>query len=348
MTNAVYQSFVQDSGGELSSIVHSGLESGTWYWRVRPEYPRNFAGTPQVSRTGSFRIRRAESLAQPLPQLPPERGGFYMEDQKERLWFSWKQEEDAASYTFLLSRRGDLRDPLIREQVRDNYFAYDLKSGVLGPGEYYWGVYQTGPGGGDSTPSAARRVVIMAGPPPEIPLRAETGPAAGEGPGEQVPAAAASPEAASPAAASPAAASPEAASPEAASPAARPEPAPPLPAPGGLRPAPGYTLTEDIILRDRQIAFSWNAVPGASSYVFILYQTENGGRREILRRAQNETRFTLTDLAVLDAGTFIWRVESRSGRAEQGGGAAESGFTVNIGETQASQGMESGVMFGTE
>jgi hypothetical protein len=80
----------------------------------------------------------------------------------------------------------------------------------------------------------------------------------------------------------------------------------------------------------------------------MLYQAENGGRREILRRIQNETRFTLTDLTILDAGAFIWRVEPRSGLAEQGSEAAESGFTVNIEETQASRGLESGVMFGTE
>jgi hypothetical protein len=82
--------------------------------------------------------------------------------------------------------------------------------------------------------------------------------------------------------------------------------------------------------------------------VFTLYQEENGGRREILRRVQSENRFTLTDLAVLDTGSFIWRVEPRSGRAEQESGAAESGFSVSIAETQASQGLESGVMFGTE
>jgi hypothetical protein len=340
MTNPRYQGFVQDSGGEVSSIVHSGFESGTWYWRVRPEYPRNSEGSPQASRTGSFRVRRAESLTTPLPQLPPERGSFYLEDQKERLWFSWKQEEDAASYTFLLSRREDLQDPFIREQVRDNYYVYDVTSGVLDPGEYYWGVYQTSSEGGDSLPSAARRVVIVAGPPPET-LPPETSPRV-----EIPPQAGPDPAARE---TRPAEASPPG---ETAPPAARPDPAPrplpPLPAPGNLRPPSGYALTEDLILRDRQIAFSWDAVPGASSYVFTLYQTENGGRREILRRAPSENRFVLTDLAVLDTGSFIWRVEPRSRAAEQRGEAAESGFTVSIEETQASRGMESGVMFGTE
>jgi hypothetical protein len=115
-----------------------------------------------------------------------------------------------------------------------------------------------------------------------------------------------------------------------------------------MRPVSGYILTEEIIVRDRQVSFSWNAVPGASSYVFILYQIENGGRREVLRRSQSETRFTLTDLAILDAGTFIWRVEPVSRTAEQKSEAGESGFAVSIQETQASRGQESGLMFGNE
>jgi hypothetical protein len=107
-------------------------------------------------------------------------------------------------------------------------------------------------------------------------------------------------------------------------------------------------LTEAIIVRDRQIAFGWNAVPGAASYVFTLYQAEPNGRREVLRLTQNDTAFTLTDLTVLDRGTFIWRVEPVSRTPGQGGEASESRFTVSIEETTASRGQESGVMFGNE
>jgi hypothetical protein len=362
MTDPFYQSQVRDSGGELSSIVFSGLDAGTWYWRIRPEYPRAYEGTVQVSRTGSFRIRRPESLAVPLLRLPARQGNLYLEDIKEEAYFSWKQEEDAVFYTFLLSRREDLSDPFIKERVRDNYFACDLKNGKFAPGQYYWGVYQTDAGGLDSAPSAARMVVIMAGPPPEglvsteaarpavveTPRPAEAGipaadsPPAVPAPAEKVRPAAAQDEARNPV---PPAAIPGA-PPKAALPA---EPAlPPLPAPGNMRPPSGYILTEEIIVRDRQVSFSWNAVPGALSYIFILYQAENGGRREVLRRGQDETRFTLTDLAVLDAGTFIWRVEPVSRIAEQKGEAGESVFTVNIRETQASRVQESGPMFGNE
>jgi hypothetical protein len=319
MADSFYRVQVQDSGGSLASIVCSGFEAGTWYWRVTPEYPRNYTGTAQPSQIRSFRIERTESLGVPVQQFPVEKKSLYLEDAKQEVYFSWKQEADAASYTFLLSRRENLTDPLIKQRVSDNYFACNFKGG-LSAGEYYWGVYQTDMNGRDSVPSAARSIVVVAGPPPENSFTAETpgnspsSKALESGPG---PAALASASA-------------------------------PLPAPDNLRPAPGHVLTESVIIRDKQLAFSWNAVSGASSYVFILYQGSGGGRREVLRRILNEPRFTLRDLAVLDAGTFVWRVEGVSSPEGQKNGGAESSFTVSIAEIEASEGQESGVMFGTE
>jgi hypothetical protein len=356
MADPLFQSRVEDSGGEVSSIVFSGFEEGTWYWRVRPEYPRNHEGTARASPAGSFRIRRTEGLNAPAPWFPAPRGSLYLEDKTGETCFSWKQEADAVSYTFLLSRREDLSDPLIKEKVRDNYFIYSLKNGGLAPGRYYWGVYQTGAEGGDSARTAARSVFFVAGPPPENP---ELSPPEAAAPMPETAAAVAEtflappqaaplPEAAVPPEAAPAIAELPAAA-ETRPAAARPGPSlPPLPAPANMRPAPDYVLTEEIIIRDRQMSFSWNAVSGASSYVFILYQEENGGRRELLRRTQSETGFTITDLTVLDAGTFIWRVEPVSRTAGQAAEAGESGFSVSIAEIQASRGQESGVMFGNE
>jgi hypothetical protein len=335
MTNPFYQSHVQDSGGDLSSIAPGGFESGTWYWRVRPEYPRGYEGTAQASRIGSFRIGRAESLAAPLQYLPPRQGSLYLEDEKGEAYFSWKQEKDAASYTFLLSQREDLSDPLIEQQVQDNYFAYDLKEGSLVPGQYYWGVYQTDSDGVDSDLSVVRSVVLIAGPPPETrTAAAEPAPPSGEGPAA---AGRGAPPEPSPGTRTAAA--------EPAPPESQPEILP-LPAPGNMRPASGYILSEDIVIRERQISFSWDAVPGASAYVFILYHVENDLRREVFRHTQSETLFTLRDLSILDVGTFIWRVEPRSRIPEQESRGGENVFTVSIEETQSSWGQESGVLFG--
>jgi hypothetical protein len=336
MANLFSQVQAQDSGGDTSSIVHSGFEEGTWYWRVQPEYPPDFKGAGQLSQTGSFRILR-KGLETSTQLSPGQDSRLYLEDKKNDVYFSWKQEADAVLYTFLLSRNEDLSNPLIKQKSANNYFVYNLESGNLSPGQYYWGVYQTDINGNDSASSTGRSVFIMAGAPPErTTASAQTAPVT------------AVTEAAQPNAGETGV---QTAPQDAGQNAGQPEPAaavPPLPAPGNMRPAAGYTLTEEIIVRDKQIAFSWNAVAGASGYVFILYQAESGGRREVLRRTLSETRFTLTDLAVLDAGNFVWSVEPQARQAGQKSETGESSFAVSIGEVQAAQGRESGVQFGTE
>jgi hypothetical protein len=123
----------------------------------------------------------------------------------------------------------------------------------------------------------------------------------------------------------------------------------PLPAPRNLRPAEGYTLTEEIILRDRSVAFSWEQVPGAAGYTFVLYQNEGGIRREILRRtALRAPSFTLTDLTVLDAGEFVWQIEAEGDSAGRRSEAATNRFRVSLGEIEAAESRESGVMFGRD
>lgn len=55
-------------------------------------------------------------------------------------------------------------------------------------------------------------------------------------------------------------------------------------------------LTEEEIIRSRQIAFSWAAIEGASGYTLII--THRG--QEIFRQTPlRETSYTLTDLAIL-------------------------------------------------
>jgi hypothetical protein len=104
-------------------------------------------------------------------------------------------------------------------------------------------------------------------------------------------------------------------------------------------------LTEAVILRDKELAFSWGPVPGASGYTFTLYQNEVGTRREILKRtALRSPSFTLTDLTLLDAGEFTWQAAAE--RAGQAGETAENSFLVDLGQVEASEGRESGLLFG--
>jgi hypothetical protein len=337
----------------------------------------------------------------------------YLETYRRDSYFTWKPEDDAAYYTFLLSQQEDLSSPLMRKQERDNYCAFNVRDAGLAPGQYYWGVFQTDMEGNNSALSQAQTLVVMAGAPPEPAARAEIAPrpavpavpepeqAAPEpAAASAAPAAAAPPEPAARAESAPRPAVPAVPAPERAAPAtpaaaappgraaraeiapqpavpavpaperAAPEPAAapaipapvvpaaaapppaalqPLPAPRNLRPAEGYTLTEEIILRDRSVAFSWEQVPGAAGYTFVLYQNEGGIRREILRRTALRTpSFTLTDLTVLDAGEFVWQIEAEGDSAGRRSEAATNRFRVSLGEIEAAESRESGVMFGRD
>jgi hypothetical protein len=422
LENPLFSATVQPTGGDTVSIVYSGFPAGVYYWRVTPVYPRDYTGMAQNSAVASFSIEQADLLAAPQTQERTET--VYLEANRQDSYFTWKQEDDAAYYTFLLSRQEDLSDPLIRKQERDNYHVLNAREEGLAPGRYYWGVFQTDMGGNNSAFSQAQTLIVMAGAPPEhtarpestapspVPAQEETAPETPAAPispatalsertpsperTAPVPQAApitpaavpserrAQPESAPrPVSSAPARPAPEtpppinrsvvaappeqraqpASTPQPVSPApARPVPetpppsispaaaaSQPLPAPRNLRPAEGHTLTEEIILRDKRIAFSWEQVPGAAGYTFVLYQNEGGTNREILRRTALRTpSFTLTDLTVLDEGEFVWQVEAESGGAGQRSESAASRFRVSLGEIEASESRESGVMFGRD
>jgi hypothetical protein len=116
-------------------------------------------------------------------------------------------------------------------------------------------------------------------------------------------------------------------------------PVPLLPAAANRRPADGARITETDLKRDRRIVFSWDPVPGATGYLFTLEREQ--GTVLIHEGPLAETNFALEDLALLDVGTFIWRLEAvmtepagerREDTEEifQRGEAAENRFTLDF------------------
>jgi hypothetical protein len=134
-------------------------------------------------------------------------------------------------------------------------------------------------------------------------------------------------------------------------------PVPPLPAAANRRPADGARITEADIKQDRRIVFSWDPVPGATGYLFTL---EGEPGTVLLREGPfAETGFVLEDLALLDVGTFIWRLEAvmtepvRERREDTGeifrrGEAAENRFTVDFVRPDIPALPEPGVLYGRE
>ncbi|MDR2701687.1 MAG: hypothetical protein LBB72_04580 [Spirochaetaceae bacterium] len=106
-----------------------------------------------------------------------------------------------------------------------------------------------------------------------------------------------------------------------------------LPAPGGRSPAAGYRIGVEE-LRARRIDFTWNQVPGANGYILTIYRQSTNGLQQIIRTDLiNRTRWTLTNLGILDNGSFVWQVEavnSRGNTIEQRGRTADNLFILNI------------------
>jgi hypothetical protein len=79
------------------------------------------------------------------------------------MYFSWKNEAEAWSYTIRISANGDLSDPLIAETVPDNFYVYQTGLGTIKPGQYYWGVLQTDTEGNNSAFSPVRSFTAVEG-----------------------------------------------------------------------------------------------------------------------------------------------------------------------------------------
>lgn len=108
-----------------------------------------------------------------------------------------------------------------------------------------------------------------------------------------------------------------------------------LPAPGNMLPPNGHRIGIEELKKERDIQFSWSAVPGANAYIFTLYQETANGRRLIIQNApDSRTGWTLANIGILDRGTFVWRVEpvnvDRDGAVKQRGSTGENTFTLDI------------------
>jgi hypothetical protein len=110
-------------------------------------------------------------------------------------------------------------------------------------------------------------------------------------------------------------------------------PIPPLPEAANRRPVDGQVIGGAELRANRRIVFSWDAVAGATGYLFTLENADTG--TILMRRGPSaETSLTLEDLSFLDVGTFIWRLEAvlaePSGEIVQRGETGENRFTIDF------------------
>lgn len=162
MLNPIYSADVT-----TNSVMYSGLTEGAWYWQVRPVFPDGFSAetTMASTRPSPFRVERTAGLTAAELLSPTNGNTLTARSDGNDLFFSWKNEEEATSYTVRVSASRDMSNPVITQQTRNNFFTYSPRENVLQEGQYFWQVsYQDSEGfAAPVSPSWAFTVSI---PPP--------------------------------------------------------------------------------------------------------------------------------------------------------------------------------------
>jgi hypothetical protein len=312
--------------------ANTALGAGTWYWRLM------YQNT--VLSSGQFTIVdvEASALASPI-----KNSLFRSQKDPPAVRFEWQPLEYASYYILEAALTPDFQNPLITKQTAAASFVEQVPQA----GTWYWRVKPVFPslfeGSADFSQTSSFRIELI--DEPEI-IAVATGSANNtERQGSSPSSASSAPSAAESALVEKRISSsvtlvlPEA-EPEAEvvrEPETKPEATPVfLPEAKNLLPANGHRIQFEDLRVTRRIDFSWSPVAGANAYIFTLYHQIGGGqrRRVIQTDPLQRTRWALSNLSILDRGTFIWEVEAininRRGRIERRGLVAENTFIIDI------------------
>jgi predicted nucleic acid-binding Zn-ribbon protein len=123
-----------------ASILYSGITEGAWYWQAIPVFPEGFeVGTAMSpTRPSPFHVEKIMDLSAPELVSPMSGDILIAKSDGSDLFFSWKSEPEAASYTVHISNSRDMSNPVITKQTRDNFFIYSPRENILQAGQYFW------------------------------------------------------------------------------------------------------------------------------------------------------------------------------------------------------------------
>ena len=109
-------------------------------------------------------------------------------------------------------------------------------------------------------------------------------------------------------------------------------PIPLLPVPGRIVPARGFTFGPAELRDITALRFDWDAVPGATQYIFELYKGTD--TEPMAYSTQAERTFAIDDLSVLENGDYRWTLKAQAYDAnhelEQDGTTLESRFKIAL------------------
>lgn len=128
-------------------------------------------------------------------------------------------------------------------------------------------------------------------------------------------------------------------------------PVPVLLSPELVSPAEAFVMGPDYLRKNRNIVFNWNAVSGATDYIFTLYKKNPDGSlsRIHTEKIKKNTEFKFKNLKALDVGDFEWTVTpfcyAKDGYEEQKGKASAGSFSIKFASPQKIQTIKPGKMY---
>ena len=127
---------------EENSIIQTGLDFGCWYWSVTPIFPFQISGASASSAIGKFSVvKGSSSLAAPELTFPLQNGKTYLDSSGKRLL--WAYDSQADSWQVELADNPDMVNPVVKQQVVNNFFP--LPPEILNEGKiWYWRVIAQG------------------------------------------------------------------------------------------------------------------------------------------------------------------------------------------------------------
>jgi hypothetical protein len=296
-----------------TSYIQSGIEQGTWFWRVLPIFSFVYEGNPSYSEISLFSVEQnqpttpeetilaeVQTIVLPEPPPPPPPPPMPLElrlispAHQARLAgltvlrsptiFRWESDMEAESSRFVLSRNSN---PLEQPVTEITNPGLTLQVNQIDTGIWYWTVEAL----------SSEGLVSSA-----VPRQLEV------------------------------------------------QPIPLLSVPVNTQPLNRARIDIAALRPQRYIDFSWQTVNGANAYIFTLFEQTATDRRLILRNPPvNRTNWRLENLNILSRGTFIWQVEAvnigQNGQIDQRGILRDNIFIVDIPVPEV-QAIRPGVLYG--
>ena len=307
----------------LNNQTQVNIGAGEWYWRI--------SYNDEILSAGNLTIADGTG---PMLLSPAYNSVFRFQDTFPVINFQWAEVSEAISYIIEVSESAEFLNPLIRERSPSASYVCP----VPGTGTWFWRVTPVFPeiyiGAASFSETLFFSIERSENPPEEVSISQWL---AMEAPPDVLPEGL-----------------PEEFYPEPVVEEPPPPPPPPPPprlaSPRSLLPLNATRFGFEELRMQRTIDFTWAVVPEANAYNFILYQQTASGRRQIVNTTLNTPRYTLTNLQLLDRGTFIWQVEpiniGAGSMINRRGNIVENTFVIDFPAPLPIQIDETGILYG--